>query len=68
MWLWSVEIVSELLRRELVDAALALDDRTVAARYEGPPLAELGDAALMAAAALVCPDVAPAPGTVTAAT
>lgn len=69
MWLWSDHVVEELLRRDMVDTALALGDRQVAARYDGPAVRDLGDAALLALAGLLCPDpCGGAGGSVTAAT
>lgn len=61
MWLWSTQVVRELIRREMADAASALGDCQVAARYDGPAVEELGDTALMA---LAC-RFSPRPGSVT---
>jgi len=64
MWLWSTQLVRELVRRGMSDAALGLGDCHVAARYEGPAVEELGDTALIA----LVSTFSPCTGSVTAAT
>lgn len=70
MWLWSTQVVRELMRREMLDTALALGDCHVAARYDGPDVEDLGDTALVALACTFSPPDALSlwSGSVTAAT